>query len=272
MKSKNIIHAIKFSVLNFLLVFSNFSYGEIVKICADENEQVPFIIVSEGTLKGIEIDIINEAMKDPLLKNKYKLIVDIMPWARCLDSARKGIYDGTINASYTDERAEFLNYPPQSGKNEKKPCSSEFRLYCGGYIVITSINEKYEFDGNKKTLPIPVRVSRGYSVVKELEDIYKDNLDIGKSDVVNVQKMLRDKIGSVVAYIAFQNKINKIKNLKNKIKISQIPYVMKSYFIPFSKESKIPKQDIDRIWENIKKININENKMKKIYEKYSEYN
>ncbi|WGL58772.1 hypothetical protein QEJ31_09565 [Pigmentibacter sp. JX0631] len=271
MSIKNILIILKTNFISFLFCYSLFSYGKIIKICADENEQIPYIIISEGSLKGIEIEIIDEALKDPILKEKYKYEIDVMPWARCLDSAKKGIYDGTINASYTEERAEFLNYPPQSGKNEKKPCSSDYKLYCGGYLVITQRNEKYEFDGNKKNLPIPVRVSRGYSVFKELEEIYKENLDIGKSDIVNVQKMLRDKIGSVVAYIAFQNKINKIKNVKNKVKVNEVPYVMKSYFIPFSKESKIPKQDIDKIWENIKKINQNENKMKKMYEKYSKY-
>ena len=59
-------------------------------------------------------------------------------------------------------------------------------------------------------LPLrPVRVARGYSIGKELQPIYKKDMLIGKSNLANLQDLLKTRTGSVVANFTFPVNIQK---------------------------------------------------------------
>ncbi len=255
-----------------ILIFLNIKvYAESIalNVCADDNEQFPFIIIEKGSIKGIEFDILNMVIHNLKGKLNINLKFEIMPWSRCIQMVQKGQMDAAMNASYNDERSLFLDYPPNSGPLEPKPCSSDYKLACSGYIVITLKTNKFEYDGKPLELPRPVRVSRGYSVVPELEKIFhNDDLEISKSDLINVKKLIRDKEGSLVAYIAFKSELNRNKEILKKVKIHNKSYVMKSYYIPFSKKSIFTNEQKILFWNEIKKITTNKKIMDKINSKY----
>ena len=61
-------------------------------------------------------------------------------------------------------------------------------------------------------------------------------------------------VAPVVVIPEMAEKLNQNPAYKGKLKISQKPWKSKSYFLPFSKKSKISDQDIRRLWDEIEKV------------------
>ncbi|WGL58544.1 transporter substrate-binding domain-containing protein [Pigmentibacter sp. JX0631] len=246
--------------------FLQINAKEKVKICADDNIQIPFIMILKDRKPiGVHVDILNEVFTNTNLTYSLELI----PWIRCLDRAKAGEYDIVLNASYDEKRAEYLNYPSDSGPNEEAYCSSIYKLGCYGYYVLTLKNTNYDYTGEVSKLPFPIRVARGNSAEKELLATKNLQLESGKSDSLNIKKMIRDNTGCAVVYSAYTNFIDI--DLKDKIKIHKIPYKLKSYYLAFSKNSKIDPKNITFIWKKLNKVVSDKENIKKIFNKYNTF-
>ena len=211
-----------------LAFFIKSNANESIKICADDNIQVPFIMILKDRKPiGVHIDILNAVFSNSNLTYALELI----PWGRCLERAKVGEYDIVLNASYDEKRAEYLKYPNDSGPNEETYCSSNYKLGCYGYYVLTLKNTNYDHSGDVTKIPTPIRVARGNSAEKELLAYKNLQLEVGKSDSLNVKKMIRDNSGSAIVYSAYINFIDI--DLKDKIKIHKIPYKLESYYLAF---------------------------------------
>ena len=190
-------------VLLFAMLFASYTkaYSKkmVLNICANDLR----LEESSKTNTNVSIDVLKIAIENFKQKNDIDFNIEFMPWSRCLSMLEKGEMDAVLNASYKKERALFLDYPPDAGPNEKKACSSLYKVACSGYVVITLKSNPFEYKGVPKLLPRPVRVARGYSVVSELEDIFQKDLEVSKSDTINIQKLIRDKDGSVITHFAF---------------------------------------------------------------------
>ncbi|CAO3436005.1 substrate-binding periplasmic protein [Azospirillum doebereinerae] len=66
----------------------------------------PLIYDDGGKPTGIAYEIVTEAMK----KAGHTVSVEIMPWARALDTVKEGGADALFTAYKTPEREQFLNY------------------------------------------------------------------------------------------------------------------------------------------------------------------
>lgn len=66
----------------------------------------PLIYDDGGKPAGIAYEIVTEAMK----KAGHTISVEIMPWARALDTVKDGGADAIFTAYKTPEREQFLNY------------------------------------------------------------------------------------------------------------------------------------------------------------------
>ncbi|MFD1623459.1 substrate-binding periplasmic protein [Azospirillum griseum] len=66
----------------------------------------PLIYDDGGKPAGIAYEIVTEAMK----KAGHTISVEIMPWARALDTVKEGGADAIFTAYKTPEREQFLNY------------------------------------------------------------------------------------------------------------------------------------------------------------------
>ena len=260
----------KLLILIFVLISLN-SFANALKlnICTDNIPQVPYIFFKNEKVEGIEIDILKMSLKR--LKNKVNidLHLEVLPWSRCIYLAEKGEVDGVFIVSYSDERSKFIDFPLDAGPNETKPCSSKFAISCFSYVVITLNSSKFEYKGKLEDLPKPVRVARGYSIVSELEKSLKNNIEIGKSDDLNVKKLIRDQKGSAIVFSPFLIYLKKEKNLSNKIKINEKKYAMKSYYLAFSKKSLLSNKEKELVWKEIGNISNNKKIMNKIFLKYS---
>lgn len=260
--------------LLLILLFLSFNvYAENIKlfICADDIPEFPNILLNEEKIEGVLIDVLKMAVKNLEKKVNIELKIELMPWARCIYMAETGKVDAVMNASYSDERALFMDYPPHSGSEEVEPCSSKFKITCSGYAVITLKSDGFEYTGKLENLPTPVRAARGYSIVSELEKSLKDSLEISKSDLINIKKLIRDREGSAMVFLSFLTYLNQQKNISSKLKINKQIYGMKSYFIPFSKKSIFPDNEKILIWEEIASISNNKKIMNKIHSKYASF-
>jgi polar amino acid transport system substrate-binding protein len=231
-----------FSLLTSSAVFAS----QTVKICLDKNMWYPFTFVEKGQATGLHIDIVSKAINDLGFTVEYKPL----PWKRCVAGANDGDYDAIAVASYKDKRAKTLNFPSDAASAAK----STWRVMQVEYTVVSTTAQSYEYDGDINTLPTPVRVPRGWSIGDDLKKQGVKVDDGASGDEKNLKKLLRMDKGSVVALPQVAELYSKKSNFKGKLHASKKPIKSKSYYLPFSKKSKISDEDQQRIWAQIAKV------------------
>jgi len=236
---------VSFMALAILVSTSSFA-AQKINICSDNNLWYPFTFVEKGKAVGLQIDIITKALTDL----GYEINFKPLPWKRCLSSAEDGDYDAIATASYKDKRAVFLNYPADAATAKK----STERVMQVEYSVVTIAAEAYEFDGDVNTIPEPVRVPRGYSVGEDLKKQGVKVDDGASGDEKNIKKLLRMGKGSVVTLPQIVELLEQKEAYKDKLYLSKTPVKSKSYYLPFSKKSKISIEDQRKIWAAISKV------------------
>jgi polar amino acid transport system substrate-binding protein len=246
--------------LFILLVGVETLQAQHIKIATDQNMWYPFSFEQNGVSKGLHIDIVNLALNNL----GHTPTFDPLPWKRCLWITRYGEYDALVGASYKPERAEFLNYPSDASSNSK----SEYRITQVEFSIITSIDNPYEFNGDVKSIPHPVRATLGYSVVDNLK---KQGVFVIETpgDVNSFQMLQRDKKGCIITLPEIANMLMKQSGYQGSFHISNKPFKSKSYFLVFSKKSLVSKAQQKKIWKEIKKIREDNELMDELLRKYS---
>lgn len=235
-----------FALLLSVLLTSSVSAAGKITICSDNNFWYPFTLVKEGQSAGLHIDIIAKALTNLGYQAEFKPL----PWKRCLAEAEQGGVDGVATASYKDKRAAFLHYPSDAATAKK----SALRVMQVEYVVVTSADNSYEFDGDVKTIPTPVRAPRGYSIADDLKKQGLDVDDKASGDENNLKKLLRGGNGSVVTIPEVVKVLSEKAEYKGKLKISATPLKSKSYYLPLSKASKLSSEERENIWAEIAKV------------------
>ena len=255
----------------FSCLFSCFCFAAPTEIqfCTDDSNQFPLIMPeheNSKTVTGVQIDTINEALKE-LKKQKLEIVAQyhFVPWTRCLEGIKNGTFDAVISASFQQSRAAFMKYPNDAISD--KNCSSQFKLMCSSYVIVTNKETRYIYKSNPKTIPQPLRAPRGYSVVKDLQD-KKIDVEEFKGEEQCLGRLFKDKNGSVVGTHIIIDTINNNTQYKNAFVIDKTPYIKKSYFIPFSKKTKIPSKIIQSFWSEIGKVSDHSSKINFYYSKY----
>ncbi len=109
-------------IIAFFLTICVMNYvypqNKVLNICSDDNEEIPFLVIKDDETKGIYSDIILQAVTMVKEKSFYKIKVTPMPWNRCIEMLKQGQIDAVLNISYNNERAEFIQFPNDAGKNE----------------------------------------------------------------------------------------------------------------------------------------------------------
>lgn len=229
-----------------LLTATTVSAGEKIKICLDKNMWYPFTFVEKGKATGLHIDIVSKAAKDIGFEVEYKPL----PWKRCVAGANDGDYDAIAVASYKDKRAKTLNFPKDAPESSK----SQWRVMQVEYTVVTTKETSYEYAGDAGSIPTPVRVPRGWSIGDDLKKQGVKVDDGASGDEKNFKKLLRMNKGSVVALPQVAELYSAKKQFSGALYASKTPLKSKSYYLPFSKKSKISEEDQQRIWDQIAKV------------------
>lgn len=257
----------------FLSLMSSFTHaGTSIKICTDSNFWYPFTYVNETNKEaaGLHIDIISKALKDLGYDPNFKP----MPWKQCLKDAKEGEFDAVATVSYRADRAEFLDYPADAANVSNQPEEkSKDRVTQVEYVVITpTVDAKgkpnvYSYQGDLKTIPMPVRIPMGYSILDNLE---KAGLKVqeDKHSIDNFKKLVKDKSGSVIGLEDVAKHLSLQPEFHDKLRISDKPIFSKSYFLAFTKKGSVKDEEQKKIWAEIAKVRENSAQMGKFLEKY----
>ena len=171
-----------------------------------------------------------------------------MNWEECQETVRSGKYDGAIPASYNADRAEYMIYPADAAKNPDSK-ESVARL---NYVIVIPVGVNYQYEGNPKTIPAPIMLPEGYSVVNDIRkiDATLQVKEMGADDKTNLVRLLHEK-GSVVMMGTYAETLLDRSMFKGKLKIVSRPVFSKTYFMPFSRSGSVPQADMEKIWQKI---------------------
>jgi len=253
---------------SFIFAITYFAYAATpISVCTDTNFWYPFTFVKENKeAGGLHIDIIRKALTNLGYEPSFKPL----PWQQCLSEAKAGHFDAVATVSYKEDRTPFLNYPESAEKGGKSP----ERVTQVEYVVITPSHDAkgkpitYTFNGDLKTIPSPVRVPKGYSIVENLE---KAGLKVeeGPNSIENFKKLVRQKTGSVIDLEEVAKHLATQPEFSEKYTVAKEPIFSKSYFLAFTKkDEKIKEAEQQKIWQEIAKIRNDEKLMGKFLERY----
>ncbi len=218
-----------------------------ISICSDANYWFPYTFDENGVSKGLHVDIVTNA----LTKLGKKVVIEPLPWKRCLFSAKKGKYDAVISASFKQGRAEYLYYPEGAALGG----FSKQRLSQVEYTILTLKSNAFDFDGDFSKIPEPVRVPLGYSIA---DDLSKKGLFV-KTSTKGIYNSLRylvnNRTGSIVTTKDIAMLVAKDKSIA--LHISSAPIKSKSYFMAFSKKAALTDTERAEIWEGIAAVRSN---------------
>lgn len=232
----------------------------ILNICIDTAYWYPFTYSENKQAKGIHVDIVKEAAK--ALDQQVRFVA--LPWKRCLLENKSGHIGAVVSASYKAERAEFLYFPDDAATNSK----SDFRLMQVEYNLVTLEEQDFEFTGDLALIPEPVRIPLGYSIAQEMKEAGLWVDDAALNDQSNIQKLIRDKIGSVIVIPELARHLSELYGDQTHLKISQKPIRSKSYFIAFSKNTLLNEEQRQAFWEEIRRIRNDERLMATFNQRY----
>lgn len=217
-----------------------------ITVCSDSNFWYPFTFVKDGRSAGLHIDIITKALNNLGHHIEFKPL----PWKRCLADAKQGIVDGVATASYDDKRTGFLYYPADAPSVLK----SDHRVMQVEYVVVTSADNHYVFDGDVTTLPQPVRTPRGYSIADDLRKQGVEVDDRAVGDENNIKKLLRHDKGSVIMIPEMLDVFNEQDVYQGRLKVSALPLKSKSYYLAMSKGTALSAEMREAIWDEIARV------------------
>ncbi len=235
-------------------------HAETLEISTDSSKWYPYTYEENGKSKGMHIDIVTQALKNLGHKAAYSPL----PWKRCLRMAQTGKYNAVISASYKPERSEYMYYPPDAAFSSK----SKWRITQVEYVVVTHIDSHYVFEGDIKTLPKPVRAPLGYSVVDDLE-AKGIKVTTAPNITDNMVDLVRLRRGVVITPPTNVKLMQQDPRFSNQLRIHEVPFVSKSYFMPFSKKNpKVNQEEMVRIWKEIARLRDDEQFMRQLTIKY----
>ncbi len=257
---KQLIATLTLSFLALSLSSLQAAESDRIRICIDESFWYPFTLVRNGQPAGIHVELVKLAIENVGMEAKFLA----MPWKRCLRENEQGRVDAVVSASYKAKRAKYLYFPDDAALSKKSP----LRLMQIEYVVVTLKKDHYTFTGNLSTLPVPVRIPAGYSLADDLKKKGINVDDSSQSDTANIQKLVRDKEGSVVLIPELATLLDARVANKGKLDISKIPISSKSYYVAFSKKTKIAKKDIQSIWARVAELRDNPSLMAELSAHY----
>jgi len=246
-------------VILISMLMTGLAAAKTIKITTDRANWYPFTFRTKGNSAGMHVDIVAKA----LVNLGHQPVFTPLAWKDCLAKTAIGAFDAVVSASYKEKRAQSLVYPPDAATAEK----SKWRIMQVEYVLVTPAASSYEYDGDIKTLPTPVRAPLGYSIVDDLRA--KGLKVITNNTSRNLKSINRLQKGCVITPPENAARLIKALELGDRLKIHAKPVKSKSYFILFSKKAtNFSQAEIQKIWDEIARIRDDQPFMKQLFEKY----
>jgi hypothetical protein len=245
-----------------------------VVVCVDNNNSYPYYFINQHQeILGLHVDLVSKA----IAMENIAFSFEAANFASCLQKAKIGEINAILDIAYTKERSDYIIYPDDTDKNQEKisnPVNKNvFEKHAVGtfdYVVITNAdtNAGYEFNGNLRGLPTPIRVVKDYAIIEYLESF---NLKLNKSErsLINFESLLSSKLGCIIDLRSVANFFNKQENMKDQFFIHSELVYRENLYLGFAKNSETPHKLMHKIWDNIEKLKNNKEYMRELFKKYN---
>ncbi|GAB6096659.1 hypothetical protein JCM14469_29120 [Desulfatiferula olefinivorans] len=213
-------------------------------LAVDSRYWYPFTYMNDQKAAGMHIDMVKQALSDL----GYGFVILPYPRKRCLYQVETGSVDGMISVAYHEALSAVLIFPADAGM----AAESQWRIMQVDHVAVTC-NPDYDYDGIPAHLPVPVRLPVGEALVHELTraGLFVDD---ARTDLQNFRKMLRDRTGSVITSSVLAEKMAGDPDWSGIFHISPTPVSSQSYFLAFSKGSRLTQDERTAIWTRIKEL------------------
>ena len=210
-----------------------------------ERNWYPFTYVEASQVKGMHVDMVRKAVQDL----GYVLTIKVLPSKRSLKYAKTGRVDGIISIAYSKENAAVLDFPADAATGSE----SKWRIMQVDHIIVTHNEAAYEFDGDIKTIPEPIRLPQGESFTPVLVDaghlVYET-----RTDIQNFKMLARDKTGAVITTsLIAENMFSKLA-FDDRLTIQAVPMLSESYHVGFSKMTALSSDEKQKIWDAVARL------------------
>jgi ABC-type amino acid transport substrate-binding protein len=216
--------------------------GESLRLNCSDRYWYPFLYTQDDQVRGILYDIVKQA----IASLKIEALVEPAPFRRAIARARSGKVDGLIAVEFQPDLSHVLDYPPAAEKDIESP----WRIMQVDFVVVSVAEDEYEFEGDPRTLPPPVRVLQGTSIADELSKAGVDVQEV-REEIQNFLKLSRDRKGVIVTTSMAAELMNRDPRFGGRIKIHATPVASRSYHLAFSKKSRLSTEDKERIWKEV---------------------
>jgi len=233
-----------------------------LQICIDTNTWYPYTFVAKGNVvSGIHVDVTKKALLNLDIAYTYYA----KSWRQCLNDAKEGRADAIVSASYLKEREEFLHYPDDASY----AANSKWSIGKVGYVTVHNGKLDQIFYNSIRLLPPPIRVPRGYSIIKNLvSEGRKGDIEEGSNDLSNLRKLVKEQSGVVIMTLQAAKIFLHSPEFKEQLKVSSFEIKAKEYFMVFSKLTPLEKREMFSIWREIAKIRADQPFMSHMFKKY----
>ncbi|MCP4021941.1 MAG: transporter substrate-binding domain-containing protein [Desulfobacteraceae bacterium] len=252
--------AFVFFIVLMTIPVSGFCQKNRIHIATDQSYWYPFTYSENVQAKGIHVDIVKKALSNL----NYDVQFYPRPWRRCLKEAKTGKYDAVVSASYNQERAQYLIYP----EDAKTAVKSEWRITQVEYVLVTHTDSAYNFNGNVKTLPQPVRAVLGYSIAQDMRSV--GLVVVEAPDFINCAiQLVKSQRGSLVTPPQTAQRLSQDDRFKAQLKIHSLPIKSKSYFMVFTvKNQSFSREEMVTIWREIVRLREDQDYLQRLFDKY----
>jgi len=216
------------------------TWAESIVISVESREFYPFFFVEKETPKGILLDMVRDGLTPLGIEAKFKPL----PLKRGLKMVEKGLIDAIIAPRVKNDKFVL---PDDAFE---KDISSQRILQVDSVVV--TYKSDYEFLGDIKTLPTPIRITLG-DPIESLFQGQKLPVDDAASGAHNIKKLMRDKKGCVITTSLKAMTWLENPKYQNNMDVSTEPVVSRSYFLIFSKKSSLGQEKMKQVWNEISK-------------------
>lgn len=223
---------------------------KITVVCA---ERFPDVYMHQDEVHGIQAEFVAAALRRAGFQSRVK----ILPLKRCLLMMREGNADAMFPVVESEELARHMRFCPDVEKThekkgeEKAAVTCRYRILTVDHVVITHADRTTradEFKGDVKTLPEPVRVLHGEPFITDLKKAGKKVQEV-RLDRQNFAKLLREKVGTVIAPSFIAEQMNTDPAYREKLYIHDRPISSRSTHLAFSrKATRISASERKKIW------------------------
>ncbi len=241
-----IMKIVLYSVVVFSTILTIASASELnIRLNCSDRNWYPFLYTRDDQVRGILYDIVRQAMENL----KINAIVEPVPFRRAIVTAQRGKTDGVLGIGYRQDLAQDLEYPLQASTDTESP----WRILQLDHVVVSVTKTDYTFSGDLGTLPEPVRLLQGSPLIEDLNQAGIIPQEV-REDEQNFLKLIRDREGVIITTSVAAEMMIRDLRFRGKIRIHATPVASHSYYLAFSKKSRLTTHDRMVLWKEIRRL------------------